>query len=119
MPETVAALVRRRRAGSERLGTTADAEEIRDTAVTQPLVVATALLARAALPGPVGDAAARRPTWSSPGTRVGELAAAAMAGVLTAGGGGRARRRPRAGRWPPPARWTPTGMAAVLGGDAR
>ena len=34
----------------ERLGTTADAEEIRDTAVTQPLVVATALLAHAALP---------------------------------------------------------------------
>ena len=28
-----------------RLGTTADADEIKDTAVTQPLVVATALLA--------------------------------------------------------------------------
>ena len=29
----------------QRLGTTADAEEIKDTAVTQPLVVAAALLA--------------------------------------------------------------------------
>ena len=33
----------------ERLGTTADAEEIKDTAVTQPLVVATALLAHGLL----------------------------------------------------------------------
>ena len=62
-----------------RLGTTADADEIRDTAVTQPLVVATALLAatrlaaRVALPNCAPTA----------GHSVGELAAAAVAGVLT------------------------------------
>ena len=50
----------------ERLGTTADAEEIKDTAVTQPLVVATALLAhsllsaRVELPGVAGHRRALR-----------------------------------------------------------
>ncbi|HEY0639915.1 MAG TPA: acyltransferase domain-containing protein, partial [Pseudonocardiaceae bacterium] len=63
-----------------RLGTTADADEIKDTAVTQPLVVALSLLAfeelarRAPIPA---DALAA-------GHSVGELAAAAFAGVLGA-----------------------------------
>ena len=56
------------------LGTTAGANEIRDTAVTQPLVVATALLAADRLPPPAGVPVA--------GHSVGELAAAAIAGVL-------------------------------------
>ncbi len=58
-----------------RLGSTAGAEEIRDTAVTQPLVVATALLAARVLTVPAVAATA--------GHSVGELAAAALAGVLS------------------------------------
>lgn len=57
-----------------RLGTEADAAEIRDTAVTQPLVVALGLLAAAELPvAEVGATA---------GHSIGELTAAAVAGVL-------------------------------------
>ena len=78
------------------LGTAADADEIKDTAQTQPLLVAAALLAAEHLPmDDVGVVA---------GHSVGELGAAALAGVLH-------RRRPRspspasaAARWPPPAR---------------
>ncbi|MCW2721220.1 MAG: fabD, partial [Pseudonocardia sp.] len=62
-----------------RLGTTAEADEIKDTAVTQPLVVAAALIAAEALAAridlPVAVPAA--------GHSVGELAAAAIAGVLS------------------------------------
>lgn len=63
-----------------RLGTEADAEEIQDTAITQPLIVATSLLAH--------EVAGRNgllPTDSPvAGHSVGELAAAAVAGVLDA-----------------------------------
>jgi [acyl-carrier-protein] S-malonyltransferase len=57
-----------------RLGTTGSAEEITDTAVAQPLLVASAIAVAGLLGEP--DAAA--------GHSVGELAAGAIAGVLTA-----------------------------------
>ena len=91
-----------------RLGTESDAAEIRDTAVAQPLLTATALLSVRALD-------------SSPdvvcGHSVGELAALAVAGVLSplaavqlAAERGRLMALAAAAR--------PTGMVAVLGGDA-
>ena len=95
-----------------RLGTTADADEIRDTAVTQPLLVATALAAAAELELPTASTGV-----VAAGHSVGELAAAALAGVFSA-------RRPPS-RWPGCAAGemaaacalAPTGMSAVLGGD--
>ncbi len=91
-----------------RLGSTATAAEIKDTAVTQPLVVATALLAAAELDVPAGALIA--------GHSVGELAAAGIAGVLdptdaTALASIRGRAMATA------CGHAPTAMAAVVGGD--
>ena len=90
------------------LGTEADGEEIRDTAKTQPLLVAAALLAAEHLPMYDVSVVA--------GHSVGELGAAALAGVLApeaavtlAGVRGREMAAACA--------MEPTGMAAVLGGE--
>jgi [acyl-carrier-protein] S-malonyltransferase len=95
-----------------RLGTEADAEEIKDTAVTQPLVVALALLAFGELERrvtlPAGAAVA--------GHSVGELAAAAMAGALDADDAV-ALAAVRGREMAAACALEPTGMAAVMGGD--
>ena len=62
-------------------GTTADADQIRDTAVAQPLLVAAGLAAAAALDD--GDPA-RLPADATAGHSVGELTAGVIAGVISA-----------------------------------
>ena len=96
----------------ERLGTTADAEEITDTAITQPLVVALTLLAFEEL----DDRGQIHPGAMAAGHSVGELAAAAIAGVFSADDAV-ALAAVRGAAMGEACAAEPTGMSAVLGGD--
>ncbi|WP_280378858.1 ACP S-malonyltransferase [Nocardia wallacei] len=93
------------------LGTTATAEEIKDTAVTQPLVVAAALLAYAE----ISDESFPADTIVA-GHSVGEFAAAAIAGVITPDEAVTLSAI-RGAEMAKACALEPTGMSAVLGGD--
>jgi [acyl-carrier-protein] S-malonyltransferase len=92
-------------------GTEADADAIRDTAVAQPLLVAAGLLSAAAL----GDISEVAP-GAVAGHSVGEITAAAFAGVLDDTDALRLVRR-RGLAMADAAAITETGMSALLGGD--
>ncbi len=96
-----------------RLGTTATADEITDTAVTQPLVVAATLLANAELTNR-GLLAGRQTVVA--GHSVGEIAAYAIAGVITPDDAVRLAAV-RGAEMAKACAVEPTGMSAVLGGD--
>jgi [acyl-carrier-protein] S-malonyltransferase len=89
-------------------GTQADADAIRDTAVAQPLLVAAGILSAAALGDVAPDAVA--------GHSVGEITAAAFAGVLDDIAALTLVRR-RGLAMAEAAAITETGMSALLGGD--
>src|SRR5882757_1094274 len=95
-------------------GTKADADEIRDTAVAQPLLVASALLSARQLFPAAGDLA--REVGAVAGHSVGELAATALAGVLT-DEAAITLVRTRGLAMAEAAAVTRTGMSALLGGD--
>ncbi|MFJ9889614.1 ACP S-malonyltransferase [Streptomyces sp. NPDC091287] len=88
-------------------GTRADADEIRDTAVAQPLLVAAGLLSAAALDASPSVVA---------GHSVGEITAATLAGVIDDEAALRFVRTRGLGMAEAAAA-TETGMAALLGGD--
>jgi [acyl-carrier-protein] S-malonyltransferase len=92
-----------------RLGTSATADEIRDTAVAQPLLVAFALAVAGELADDVPDVLA--------GHSVGEYAAAALSGALTAETA-LVLVRERGRLMAEASAAARTGMSAVLGGDA-
>jgi [acyl-carrier-protein] S-malonyltransferase len=98
-----------------RCGTTADADEIRDTAVAQPLLVAAAM-ATALDQVVTGAHPVSRQSVAVAGHSVGELAAGVLAGVISADDAMRLVRV-RAQGMAAAAAAVPTGMTAVLGGD--
>jgi [acyl-carrier-protein] S-malonyltransferase len=98
-----------------RCGTAADADEIRDTAVAQPLLLAAAIAA-AEDHLVTGAHPVSRQSVAVAGHSVGELAAGVLAGVITPEDAMRLVRV-RAGGMAAAAAAEQTGMTAVLGGD--
>ena len=96
-----------------RLGTTATAEEITDTAVTQPLVVAATLLAHEEL---LTRGLPETAETIVAGHSVGEIAAYAIAGVISADDAVKLAAT-RGAEMAKACAIEPTGMSAVLGGD--
>ncbi|MGF1431384.1 ACP S-malonyltransferase [Kitasatospora sp. LaBMicrA B282] len=95
-------------------GTNADADEIKDTAVAQPLLVAAGLMtARELFPA---EEQVRKLVGAFAGHSVGEITAAAATGVLSATDA-LAFVRERGRAMAEAAAVTATGMLAVLGGD--
>lgn len=90
-----------------RLGTTADADEIKDSAVTQPLIVATGLVVASQLK--LGEVVVA-------GHSVGEVTAAAIAGALSPAAAMSFSAR-RGVEMAAACAAAPTSMVAVLGGD--
>jgi [acyl-carrier-protein] S-malonyltransferase len=93
-------------------GTTSDADTIRDTAVAQPLIVAAGLVTAAAL---LADGR-REKIGGVAGHSVGEVTAAAVAGILTETDAV-AFVRERGQSMAAAAAIAETGMSAVVGGD--
>ncbi|MGJ9402639.1 ACP S-malonyltransferase [Arthrobacter sp. KK5.5] len=93
-------------------GTVSDEDTIKDTAVAQPLIVASGLLAGRVL----FDGAGVPQGAVLAGHSVGEITASALAGALTEADA-MVFVRERANAMADAAAATPTGMAAVLGGD--
>ena len=114
MPERFAAWSETTGLDLVRLGTEGDAEEIRDTAVAQPLLVGAALAAAHALFGDLE--AAPKSVGAVAGHSVGEFAAGVLAGTLTEHDAlTLIRERGRA--MAAASAVTETGMTALLGGD--
>jgi [acyl-carrier-protein] S-malonyltransferase len=90
-----------------RLGTTADADEIRDSAVTQPLIVAMGLITASQLQ--LGQVVLA-------GHSIGEVTAAAIAGALTPAQAMSFAAR-RGSEMAAACAATPTSMVAVVGGE--
>ncbi|HEU4946212.1 MAG TPA: acyltransferase domain-containing protein [Kribbella sp.] len=95
-------------------GTKADAETIRDTAIAQPLLVASSLLAALAVFPHPADAFSKM--GAAAGHSVGEIAAAAGVGVISAEQA-MVLVRERGKAMAAAAKQTATSMTAVLGGD--